>query len=44
MEIAGLLEEQATIPMVRDQLVLLEELQSDEWWQDVTVAMLEAGA
>ena len=22
-------------------LVLLEELQSEEWWQDVTVVMLE---
>ena len=40
-EIAGLLEEQAAIPMVKEQLVLLEELQSDEWWQDVTVGMLE---
>jgi len=39
--IAGLLEEQATIPMVRAELVLLEELQSEDWWQDVTVAMLE---
>jgi type I restriction enzyme, R subunit len=41
IEIAGLLEEQAPIPMVKDQLVLLEELQSDEWWQDVTINMLE---
>lgn len=40
-EIAALLEEQATIPMVRDQLELIEELQSEEWWQDVTVPMLE---
>ena len=40
-EIAGLLEELATIPMVKEQLVLLEELQSPEWWEDVTVAMLE---
>jgi type I restriction enzyme R subunit len=39
--IAEMLEEQANIPMVRQQLVFLEELQSDEWWQDVTVAMLE---
>jgi type I restriction enzyme, R subunit len=41
IEIAGLLEEQATIPMVKEQLVLLEELQSPEWWEDVTLAMLE---
>jgi type I restriction enzyme R subunit len=40
-EIAGMLEEQANIPMVSDHLVLLEELQSDGWWQDVTLAMLE---
>jgi type I restriction enzyme R subunit len=41
MAIAEMLEEQANIPLVREQLVLLEELQSEEWWQDVTVAMLE---
>lgn len=39
--IAGLLEEQASIPMIRQQLELLEEIQSDDWWQDVTPAMLE---
>ena len=41
IEIAGLLEEHATIPMVKEQLVLLEELQSEEWWEDVTISMLE---
>jgi type I restriction enzyme, R subunit len=40
--IAGLLEEKASIPLVRQQLVLLQEIQSDEWWQDVTTAMLES--
>ncbi|MGA8416299.1 MAG: type I restriction-modification enzyme R subunit C-terminal domain-containing protein [Candidatus Dormiibacterota bacterium] len=40
-EIAGLLEGLSTIPMVKEQLVLLEDLQSPEWWEDVTVAMLE---
>ncbi len=40
-DIARLLEELATIPMVKEHLVLLEELQSPEWWEDVTVAMLE---
>jgi type I restriction enzyme, R subunit len=40
MEMARLLEEQANIPMVKAELVLLEELQSEEWWQDVTLAML----
>jgi len=39
--IAGLLEEKATIPMVKEQLPLLQDLQSDEWWQDVTAPMLE---
>jgi type I restriction enzyme R subunit len=39
--IAGLLEEQASIPMIAKQLPLIEEIQSDEWWQDVTPAMLE---
>lgn len=41
MEIAGLLEEYDNIPMVRAELPLIEEVQSPEWWQDVTVAMLE---
>jgi type I restriction enzyme R subunit len=39
--IAGLLEEKASIPMVQLQLVLIEEIQADEWWQDVTLPMLE---
>jgi type I restriction enzyme R subunit len=39
--IAGLLEEKSAIPMVRDQMPLIQDLQSDEWWQDVTIPMLE---
>jgi type I restriction enzyme R subunit len=39
--IAGLLEEKASIPMVQQQLSLILEIQSDEWWQDVTMPMLE---
>ncbi len=39
--IAGLLEEKANIPMIREQLALILEIQSDEWWQDVTLPMLE---
>jgi type I restriction enzyme R subunit len=39
--IAGLLEEKSSIPMVRDQMVLIQEIQTDEWWQDVNVPMLE---
>jgi type I restriction enzyme, R subunit len=40
-EIAGLLEEKSAIPMVREQMVLIQDVQTDEWWQDVTVPMLE---
>jgi len=41
-EIAGLLSEKAAIPMVREHMALIEDVQTDEWWQDVTVPMLEA--
>ncbi|MBS0593185.1 MAG: DEAD/DEAH box helicase family protein [Proteobacteria bacterium] len=40
--LAGLLEEKAAIPMVRDQMALIQELQTDAWWQDASVPMLEA--
>ncbi len=39
--IAGLLEEKANIPMVREQLPLILDVQTDEWWQDVTLPMFE---
>ena len=39
--IAGLLEERSSIPMVREQMALIQDLQTDEWWQDVTTSMLE---
>lgn len=39
--IAGLLEEKGSIPMVREQLPLILDIQEDEWWQDVRVPMLE---
>jgi len=39
--IAGLLEEKSAIPMVHDQMALIQDVQTDEWWQDVTVPMLE---
>jgi type I restriction enzyme R subunit len=39
--IAGLLEEKSSIPMVQQQLPLIQDLQTDEWWQDVTTPMLE---
>jgi type I restriction enzyme R subunit len=41
MEIAGALGEKDAIPMVHAQMPLLLDLQTDEWWQDVTVPMLE---
>jgi type I restriction enzyme R subunit len=40
-KIARLLEEKKNIPMIRAELPLILELQSDEWWQDTTVAMFE---
>ena len=40
-EIAGALEEKVSIPMVRTELELIIELQTDEYWQDITAAMLE---
>lgn len=41
-QIGGLLEEKAGIPMVNAQMPLLQDVQTDEWWEDVTVPMLEA--
>lgn len=40
-EIAGLLEEKAAIPMVNAQMALIQDIQTDEWWQDVTLPMVE---
>ena len=39
--IASLLEELRNIPMVAAELSLILELQTDEYWQDITVPMLE---
>ena len=41
VELAAALEEQATIPAIREQLPLITDIQTDAWWQDVTVGMLE---
>lgn len=41
-EIAGLLAEKDAIPMVREQMPLIQDVLSDEWWQDVTVPMIES--
>jgi type I restriction enzyme R subunit len=40
-EIASALLDQLGIPAVRSQQELLGELAGDEWWQDVTLPMLE---
>ena len=40
-QILGLLEEKSTIPIVREQMALIQDVQTDEWWEDVTVLMLE---
>jgi len=40
-EIAAALEEKSTIPMIREQMALIQEIRTEEWWQDITVPMLE---
>ncbi|TDC75675.1 DUF4145 domain-containing protein [Micromonospora sp. KC606] len=40
-EIASALLEQTTIPVIRAREELLREVAGDEWWQDVTLPMLE---
>ncbi len=41
IEIAGLLEELANVPLVAKEMQLILEVQTDEYWQDVTAPMLE---
>lgn len=41
IQIAGVLEEQSSIPMVQKQMVIIQEIQTEDFWQDVTVSMLE---
>jgi type I restriction enzyme R subunit len=40
-ELAEALEGKASIPMVAERLELIQEVQTDEFWQDVTVFRLE---
>jgi len=40
-EIASLLEELPNVPMVAAEMELILEIQTDEFWQDVTLPMLE---
>lgn len=35
------LEEQEAVPAIKAQMVLIQSMTSEEWWQDVTVGMLE---
>lgn len=35
------MELQESIPAIRAQMELIQSLNSDDWWQDVTVGMLE---
>jgi type I restriction enzyme, R subunit len=35
------LEEKDSIPMVREQMSLIQDMQTDSWWADVTIPMLE---
>ncbi|PSF31739.1 restriction endonuclease subunit R, partial [Aphanothece hegewaldii CCALA 016] len=39
--LAQVLEEKSAIPLVKEQLPLIQDVQTDEWWQDVTLPMLE---
>ena len=40
-EIASALEAQAGIPAIAHQAVLIEEIQTDQWWEGITVPLLE---
>jgi type I restriction enzyme R subunit len=39
--IAAALELQDSIPKIRDEMALIQSLNTEEWWLDVTVGMLE---
>ena len=41
LEIASALEDQMGIPAIAQQAVLIEEIQTDQWWEGVTVPLLE---
>jgi type I restriction enzyme R subunit len=41
MQIAGALEDQQTIPVIAEQLELIQDIQQDEWWVNVSYPMLE---
>lgn len=39
--IASALEEQPAIPAIKAQMELIQSMAGEEWWEDVTIAMLE---
>jgi type I restriction enzyme R subunit len=39
--ICSALEVQDSIPSIRAQMSLIQEISTDEWWEDVTIGMLE---
>lgn len=39
--IASALEEQSSIPAIKSEIEFIQAVASDEWWQDITVPMLE---
>ena len=41
VELAGLLEEKTNVPAVKDQLGLLSAVQETEWWEGITLELLE---
>jgi type I restriction enzyme R subunit len=41
LEIASALEDQTGIPAIAHQTVLIEEILTDQWWEGVTVPLLE---
>ncbi len=40
-DIAAALEESSSIPVIKEQLELIQDLQTDRWWEDVTLPLLE---
>ncbi|MBK9080732.1 MAG: DEAD/DEAH box helicase family protein [Rhizobiales bacterium] len=41
IQIASLLEEKRNVPMIARELALILEIQTDEYWQDITAPILE---
>ncbi len=42
IEVASQLETREAIPAVKEQLVLIQELQTEAFWKDITLAMIES--